>query len=93
MIVIKLEMWPGGDEARKYDLGRAFIWNDGRVADPRRGDYGVAIQRRGYTGSWVDVVRGQKAQRRGEVKDYPRLAYPVWRLIIRALRSAFPEES
>jgi hypothetical protein len=28
----------------------------------------------------------------GLVSDYPRLAYNVWRLVIRSLRSCFPEE-
>lgn len=30
--------------------------------------------------------------RLGEVQNYPRLAYNMWRLVIRALRSCFPEE-
>ena len=33
-----------------------------------------------------------KVQREGEVRDYPRQSYSVWRLVQRALRSAFPEE-
>lgn len=33
-----------------------------------------------------------KVLRKGEVHAYPRLAYNIWRLVMRALRSAFPEE-
>jgi hypothetical protein len=33
-----------------------------------------------------------KAARVGEVLDYPRLSYNVWRLVCRAVRSCFPEE-
>ncbi len=93
MIVVKLELWPLGDESRRRELGRTYVWNDGRSANPKRGDYGVAVARRGHAGPWRDVVRGSKAQRRGAVTDYPRLSYSVWRLIIRALKSAFPEEA
>lgn len=91
MIVIKLEMWPGGDESEMYPLGRAYIDNiSPDYSDPRRGDYRVRICRKGHY-NYMSVSRG-KYLRRGEVHDYPRLSYSVWRLIIRALRAAFPEE-
>lgn len=93
MIVIKLEMWPHGDEHRKYDLGRAYVWNRGDVSDPNRANYGIAVARKSAIRSpYRDVVTGGKASRTGKVDDYPRLSYSVWRLIIRALTSCFPEE-
>ena len=85
MIVIKLEMWPRGDESKKYPLGQAYVWNDGTVSDRSRGNYGVAVCRK------VSTDR-LKPLRRGEVSNYPRLSYNIWRLILRALMSAFPEE-
>lgn len=33
MIVVKLEMWPSGDESRKVDLGTAHIANLSGLAD------------------------------------------------------------
>lgn len=39
MIVVKLEMWPKGDESRKYELGRTYIYNAGGTT--KRGDYEV----------------------------------------------------
>lgn len=82
MIVIKVELWPWGFESRKRELGRMHITNDGS-GTAKRGDYKVAVMRKGTT---------NKVQREGEVKDYPRQSYTVWRLVQRALRSAFPEE-
>jgi hypothetical protein len=38
------------------------------------------------------IKKAPKATRAGEVKDYPRLAYNVWRLVARAALAAFPEE-
>lgn len=48
-----------------------------------RGDYSVKVMRRGTK---------DKVQRTGEVTSYPRESYSVWRLVMRALKSAFPEE-
>lgn len=89
MIVVKIELWPQGDASRMHELGRTYIWNDATTGDPARGNYGVAVCRRGVFG-WPNALNS--ATRRGEVRDYPRLSYNVWRLIIRALLSAFPEE-
>jgi len=102
MITVKIELWPRGREDRAREIGRMYIANDGRasVTDPSRGDYLVGVCRRGTT----DVPReiyGEdagpgdepKAARAAEVKNYPRLAYNVWRLIARAVLAAFPEEA
>lgn len=36
--------------------------------------------------------KGPAATRTSRVTDYPRLSYNVWRLVMRTLRGAFPEE-
>lgn len=84
MIVVKIELWPGGNPVSARELGRTYIDNVGGSKD--RGDYRVRVQRRGSSPSEY------KQTRMGKVKDYPRLSYNVWRLVIRALKSAFPEE-
>jgi hypothetical protein len=84
MIVVKLEMWPFGDESKAYPLGRTYIWNKGSGTQ-ERGDYGVAVAKKGG-------VDRMNPLRSGTIENYPRLSYSVWRLIIRALKSAFPEE-
>lgn len=92
MITVKIELWPFGDESRAKEIGRMYIANDG-AGNIERGDYKVAVCRRNTT----DVPKpihpeGVNPTRSGAVKNYPRLAYNVWRLITRALLSAFPEE-
>jgi hypothetical protein len=81
MIVIKIELWPYGFESGKKELGRMLIANQGGTH--KRGDYGVRVLRKGSE---------TKVLREGEVKNYPRLSYNIWRLIYRALKSTFPEE-
>lgn len=66
------------------EIGRTLIYNDGTGTDST-GHYGVAVCRRGSK-DW------HKPLRTGSVRDYPRLSYNVWRLVIRSLLSAFPEE-
>ena len=31
MLVIKIEMWPKGDESKAKEITRGFIWNDGQT--------------------------------------------------------------
>lgn len=89
MLVIKIELWPKGDGSKARELGRTYIANTG-TGTVKRSDYKVAVCRKGSKKCpWFGKV---KAVRTGEVKNYPRQSYSVWRLITRALLSAFPEE-
>jgi hypothetical protein len=99
MLVVKIEMWPHGRQEAAYEIGRTYIANDG-TGDPGRGNYKVAVCRKGSTEVPREIYpEGHEkasgkpaAARRGEVHDYPRAAYNVWRLIARSLLAAFPEE-
>jgi hypothetical protein len=88
-VTIEMESAVNG---KSWILGRIYIWNrGGGGSDPKRSDYGVAVCKKGE----YDVPFGtvpSKTTRTGEVLNYPRLSYNVWRLIARALKSAFPEE-
>ncbi len=89
MIVVTVELH-SAITGKVSVIGRTIIHNVGTSADGRLGDYQVAVaNRRDATGLRAIL---QRPQRRGEVRQYPRLSYNVWRLVIRALRSAFPEE-
>lgn len=108
MIAVLIQLWPYGDEKRAHEIGRMYIANDGTtsVADPRFGDYRVAVCKRGTTEVPRDVYdlsdpdqaayakdrKAPKSTRAARVRGYPRLAYNVWRLIARAVTGAFPEE-
>lgn len=77
MIVVKLELWPGGDEQRKRSLGTAFIVNDG-TGDARYGNYRVMLGRmRDGTIPW----------RIGRVFHWNRRGSP-WDLLVKAIMAA-----
>lgn len=88
MIVVRIEL-VSARTGRISEIGRMYIAND-ETGDARRSNYDAKVCRRGsfdYDG-WENV----RATREGRVENYPSAAYNVWRLVIRALKSAFPEE-
>jgi len=88
MIVVKIELH-SAITGKIQELGRTYIANTGGGTG-ERGEYDVAVCRKGnfeYCG-----MAAPNILRNGEVTNYPRLSYNVWRLVIRALKSAFPEE-
>jgi hypothetical protein len=92
MIVLKIEMWPSGREDRAREIGRTYIYNDGGTMTS--GDYQVRVCRRGRFEKTTQDIRDAKGfTRTAAVTKYPRLAFNVWRLMIRALVAAFPEET
>jgi hypothetical protein len=72
----------------KIVLGETIIHNVGGTRE--RGDYAVCVGRKTQVGDLRRILLNPL--RKGAVDSYPRLSYNVWRLVIRALRSAFPEE-
>lgn len=87
MLVLKLELH-SAVTGEVTEVGRTLIYNVGGTED--RGDYAVKVGRKARRFSNRKVH--EKPLRTGEVKDYPRMTYNVWRLVIRALMDAFPEE-
>jgi hypothetical protein len=92
VIVVKVEMWPKGNESKAREIGRTYIYNDG--GSLRRGNYEARVCRRAkkFVHEPRKVLSGEGFARTGRVEDYPRLSYNIWRLVIRALRACFPEE-
>ena len=82
MIVVKIELWSAQTGERR-EIGRTYISNTGGTMKLR--NYGVAVCRRGSH----DL---ENQTRSGYVNHFPSQSYNVWRLVIRALLSAFPEE-
>lgn len=74
MILVKIELH-SARTGKVTEIGRMEITNTG-LGTQKRGEYDVALMRRGTT---------DKVQRRGMVRDYPRLSYTVWELVRRAL--------
>jgi hypothetical protein len=73
------------------EIGRMYIANTDE-GTTELSDYDVGVCRRGTTKVPAEVGGVARSARSGKVLQYPRLAYNVWRLIARAVLSAFPEE-
>jgi len=87
MIVVKIELHSALTGAKTV-LGQMRIINDGTTKNAKRGHYNVDVMRKGKSA----LSSSSEVARTGRVENYPRLSYNVWRLISRALISAFPEE-
>lgn len=95
MIRVKVELI-SAVTGKTTQLGEMLIANDGTIKGGKRGNYLVKVMRKGCFSATVrearDNWREGAVTREGAVYDYPRKAYNVWRLISKALLSAFPEE-
>lgn len=80
MIVVKMELWPLGDESRKKTIGTVRIVNDG-TGTWSRGNYNVSVMHRGKG-------KEHKVWRHGRVTDYARLSKSPYNLLLAALQSA-----
>ena len=83
MIVIKAEMWPLGDESRKYEIGSAKIINDA---------YG-SIDIGAYNYQFCGGVAGRedllsKIWKKGHIDKFPRRERGLWDLLYLCLKSA-----
>ncbi len=81
MVVIKLEIWPGGDESKARPLGRIDIAND-NTGTEESGNYKARLYHAGRfwgrPGFW----------KFGSVQGYRRLVQSPYHLVLMALKSA-----
>jgi len=89
MIVVRVELH-GAVSKRVTLLGAMVISNDGSSQVAGRGNYDVRVARKTDAADLGKALRDPL--RRGRVEGWPRLSYNVWRLVLRALAAAFPEE-
>lgn len=80
MIRITCEMWPDGDERRKYLLGVMSMTNDG-TGTRERGSYRVTLR------------RGRGKLRCTEVLDFPRKTSSIFQLLRWALNKLHKEKN
>lgn len=96
MIVVRIELH-SAVTGRVKEIGRMYIGLDQVHQDGKRGDYDVKVlRRRDQLIGALPLLRDwnvAKVMRGGRVENYPRKSYNVWRLVARALKSAFPEEA
>lgn len=86
MIVIKVEMWPGGDESKAEEFGRMILAN--QVATTLRtggshGDYSVIL----LGGVWGRQDLLKRNWKTGKVTGFNRQARGAWDLIREALNN------
>jgi hypothetical protein len=74
MIVVKVELWPHGNQSRARELGALIIANDA-TGTPERGNYRFSFSK----------LRGKVHA--GTVRGFPRKSYSVFRLIKLCLNS------
>ncbi len=93
MIVVKIEIWPGGDVGRKRDAAIMTIANIG--GDQERGDYQVHLTHQAGSGFGpaelpdpVDVSHGRGVWKSGVVRGFKRQSGAA-RLVFTALRALF----
>ena len=80
MVVVKIELWPGGDKRRRRPLGVLYITNDGSSESAAVGNYKV-------TASHAGKFFGKKGVfKQGRVLGFARTLSP-YRLVCRALRA------
>jgi hypothetical protein len=74
MIVIKVELWPGGDESRRREISRMNLWNTGdHTYGSTLGDYEFVIVEPGAFG-------GDQTHHHGALKNQQR-DRSVWSLV------------
>jgi hypothetical protein len=77
MIVIRMEMWPGGREEQRYELGTGTITNVGGT--DQRGQYRIQLQKSARHAKAAGIWK------RGVVLNFPRLKLGPWDLLLRGL--------
>ncbi len=78
MLVIRIELWPFGDEAHKKEIGIAHIANiGGHSESPRKGHYVMRIFKE----------KSEKVWKECGILDFPRQKLGPWDLLFRGLRN------
>ena len=90
MIVVEVKLVSARGRQHDRLLGTAVISNVGPTEDGRHADYDVRVGRK--TDAHDVGLVYNRPLRSGLVRRHPRLAQNVWRLVLKALAVAFPEQ-
>lgn len=83
MIVVKMEMWPGGDEVRARPIATAVIFNDA-TGNSVIGNYQYVIGRKGKYDP-RSLLSGRHVLRQGRITGFNRKARKAWELVMLCL--------
>lgn len=80
MVVVKVELWPLGNDAKAKTLGVMKIANDGRLSSQTGGEYGSY---------WIKIYdRNGELFKSVSLNKFPRKQLSAWDLILRSLNKA-----
>ncbi len=88
MLVIKIELWPFGQESKKQELGRAHIINDG-TGTLDIGNYEVKL----FKSEEYSKNNAGKIYKKGEVLGFKRLTGSPWQLLKLALENVLNKKN
>lgn len=83
MIVVKIELWPRGNEDNKRQIGEIRTANDATGTNSRGN----------YDGMLFTKHRNPRVWKRGRVVDFPRQRMNVYDLLLQILRSAIGDRN
>ena len=83
--MIKIEVWPGGDESRATEMHRGYIWNDG-TGTTEHGNYCARFNRKGDKGKRIEAWRTAK------IDHFARKKLLAWDLLAQCLVMAMGPE-
>ena len=83
MLVVKIEMWPNGEEAKAYEHSRAYVANDCLTTMKSQGTYGS------YNVRFMQSIKfdPKKVWKRGRAENIHRSRRGMWDILYVALRS------
>ena len=83
MLVVKIEMWPNGDESKAYEHSRAYIMNNCVTTLKTRGAYGS------YSVKFMQshLFNPNKVWKSGKAENIHRTRRGIWDILYVALRS------
>lgn len=87
MIVVKTEMWPGGDESRARPIATAVIYNDA-TGNSAMGNYRIVVGRKGKYHP-RSLLEGKNVLRSARITGFNRKTRKAWELVYLCLASAF----
>lgn len=90
MIVVEVKLVSARGREHDRLLGSAIIANVGTTEDGRHADYDVRVGRKTDAADHRKVY--QQPLRAARVYRHPRLSQNVWRLVLKTLAAAFPEQ-
>jgi hypothetical protein len=80
MLVVKVDLWPGGREDLGHEIAAAYIWNESDLASMSDYSYELAEKPSSVTSS--------RTRAAGKVRSFPRRKLGTFDLLYRVLKDA-----